>query len=64
MTASFDSTKTGFQPVAEGHEFIDLRNNAILLIKRWEGNCKLSYIRAPLRIGELPEDTSVRLKIE
>ena len=44
MTASFDSTKTGFQPVAEGHEFIDLRNNAILLIKRWEGNCKLSYI--------------------
>ena len=31
MAASVDNTKTGLQPIAESHEFIDLRDNAVLL---------------------------------
>ena len=31
MAVSVDNTKTGLQPITEGHEFIDLRDDAVLL---------------------------------
>jgi hypothetical protein len=37
--------KAGFQLVAQGHQFIDLGDDAVLLGKRWERNKERTELR-------------------